>query len=176
MRWFWIDRFTEFVSGQRATAVKNISLAELHIDEYSPGHPTMPHSLIVEGLAQTGGLLVGEHNQFDERVVLAKLGRAVFHFPVSPGDQLVYRTEIEDIKVDGAFVKATATVDDRLQAEVGLQFAHLDERFPAEIFEPADFLAMLRLFRLYDVGVTPDGSPLTIPERLLRAESKEYAP
>ena len=58
MRWFWIDRFDEFVRGKHATAVKNVSLAEEHMHDHFPGAALMPNSLIVEGMAQTAGLLV----------------------------------------------------------------------------------------------------------------------
>ena len=71
MRWFWIDRFEEFVSGSHAVAVKSVSLSEDPVDEYSPGRPYFPASLIVEGLAQTGGLLIAQSSDFRSRVVLA---------------------------------------------------------------------------------------------------------
>ncbi len=98
MRWFWIDRYLEFESGRYAVAIKNVSLAEEHLHDHFPGAPMMPNSLIVEGIAQTGGLLVGEYNQFGKRVVLAKVSRAKFHFPAVPGDTLTYRTQIEEIQ------------------------------------------------------------------------------
>jgi len=78
MRWIWIDRFLTFESGKSARAVKNLSLAEDHFREHFPGYPIMPASLILEGLAQTGGILVGEANQFREKVVLAKVPFARF--------------------------------------------------------------------------------------------------
>ena len=59
MRWFWIDKFIEFESGRRAVAIKNVSYAEEQIPEYSFSLPMMPAALIIEGVAQTGGLLVG---------------------------------------------------------------------------------------------------------------------
>jgi len=59
MRWIWIDRFLTFESGKSARAVKNLSLAEDHFREHFPGYPVMPASLMLEGLAQTGGILVG---------------------------------------------------------------------------------------------------------------------
>ena len=171
MRWFWIDKFIEFESGRQAKAVKNVALAEDHIDDFQPGYPIMPVPLVVEGLAQTGGLLVGEVNEFRERVVLAKVSRAKFEFSPRPGDTLTYTATIDDIKDDGAFISGTSYVGDRLQAEVQLCFAHLDDRHGSqELFEPADFLRMLRVFRLFDVGKNPDGSPIAIPERLLEAE------
>lgn len=174
MRWFWIDRFLEFESTRRARSLKNVSSAEFHLDNYTPGMPTMPCSLMVEGLAQTGGLLVGEHNKFRERVVLAKVAKAKFHFPVRIGDQLIYETVIQNLQPDGAIVNCTAHVGDQLAAEVQLMFAHLDDRFPDEIFGKHDLLQMLRTFRLYDVAVDPEGNPLQIPEYLLQAEAEWF--
>jgi len=64
MRWIWIDKFLEFKSGEFARAVKNLTLAEEHLHDHFPGYPVMPASLIIEGLAQTGGILVGEARAF----------------------------------------------------------------------------------------------------------------
>jgi len=64
MRWFWIDRFEEFVRGKRAVAVRNIAASEEQLDGYNPGFPIMPHSLIIERMAQTAGLLIGEIDGF----------------------------------------------------------------------------------------------------------------
>ena len=75
MRWIWIDRFTEFVSGDRAVAVKNVSRAEDYLEQHLPGYPIMPPSLMIEGMAQTAGILVGEARQFTEKVILAKIRR-----------------------------------------------------------------------------------------------------
>ena len=73
MRWFWIDRFTEFQSGQTATAIKNVTLAEEHLHDHFPGFPVMPASLMLEGMAQTGGILLGEKHHFEHIVILAKV-------------------------------------------------------------------------------------------------------
>ena len=62
----------------------------------------MPASLIIEGMAQTAGLLIGEMDGFAQRVVLAKIGKAVFHRPAMPGDTLRYAATIADVKGDGA--------------------------------------------------------------------------
>ena len=111
MRWFWIDRFTEFEQRPaRPTAVKNVSLAEEHLHDHFPGAPLMPNSLIIEGLAQTGGLLVAEHGDFEERVVLAKVAKARFHFSGRAGRHAVYRVTIDDIHKDGAIVSGTSHV------------------------------------------------------------------
>jgi 3-hydroxyacyl-[acyl-carrier-protein] dehydratase len=176
MRWFWIDKFVEFESGRRAVAVKNVSYAEEQIPDYAFGFPVMPASLIIEGLAQTGGLLVGELSGFRDRVVLAKVGKAIFHDHVEAGDTLTYTAEIEDVRSGGSIVHATAHVGERLLVEADIVFAHLDDRFEGvELFDPAMFLGALRSYKLYDVGKKADGSPLEPPQHMLEAENAVYA-
>ncbi len=180
MRWFWIDRFEQFVRGQRAVAIKNVALSEEQLDMYSPGFPVMPASLVIEGMAQTAGLLIGEMSGFEHRVVLAKIGKAVFQFPAVPGDTLRYTATILDVKTDGAMASITSHVGERLQGEVEMMFAFLDDRFPpGPLFEPVDFVAMIRAFGMYDVGVTPDGQPLELPPFYAQAQrdaQQRYAP
>jgi 3-hydroxyacyl-[acyl-carrier-protein] dehydratase len=171
MRWFWIDRFTEFASGQRATAIKNVSLAEEHLHDHFPGAPLMPNSLVIEGLAQTGGLLVAEHSHFENRVVLAKVAKARFYFSAVPGDTLTYRAALDDIHKDGAIVSGTSHVGERLQAEAQIFFAHLNESTVGSksLFDPASLLAMLKLLGIFEVGRDAQGQPLEVPESLLLA-------
>ncbi len=161
MRWYWIDRFIEFESGLRAKAVKNVSLAEEHLHDHFPDYPVMPNSLVIEGVAQTGGLLICEHGRFEKKVVLAKVSKAVFHCEAVPGDTLIYTAVANDIREDGAMVTATSYLGDRLQAEMELFFAHLDEEFSGkDLFEPGDLMKMMRIFGAFDVGRSADGSPL----------------
>lgn len=169
MRWFWIDRFTYFRRRDRAEAIKNVSLAEDPVDEYMPGHPVFPSTLIIEGLAQTGGILVADVFDFRERVVLAKVGSAKFHQPARPGDTLEYSATIDDLQNDGAVISATSHCGGKLQAEVQMLFAFLDEeRFgTGQLFNPADLLIMLRLMRLWEVAVDEDGNPLPLSKNLL---------
>jgi 3-hydroxyacyl-[acyl-carrier-protein] dehydratase len=168
MRWFWIDRFTEFESGRTATAVKNVSLAEEHLHDHFPGAPLMPNSLVIEGLAQTGGLLVAEHGGFEERVVLAKVARATFQFSAVPGDTLTYRVAIDDIHKDGAIVSGTSHVGPRLHGEVQLFFAHLSEQTAGKsLFDPASLSAMVKLLGVYSVGRDQQGQPLAVPKALI---------
>jgi 3-hydroxyacyl-[acyl-carrier-protein] dehydratase len=171
MRWFWIDRFREFESGRYAVAIKNVSLAEEYLHDHFPGAPVMPNSLVIEGLAQTAGLLVAEHGGFAERVVLAKIAQARFHFPATPGDTLVYRVSIDDIHKDGAITSGTSHVGQRLQGEVQLFFAHLDEAAAGKwLFDPASLLAMLKLLGVFQVGRDAQGRPLEVPPALVEAE------
>jgi 3-hydroxyacyl-[acyl-carrier-protein] dehydratase len=173
MRWIWIDKFIEFESGQRARAIKNISLAEEHLHDHFPGFPVMPNSLIAEGLAQTGGLLVGEHNGFEKKVVLAKIPKAHFHFPAVPGDTLTYTATIEYIKDDGAMVSATSHLGDRLQAEMEIVFAHLPENEGAKsLFEPKNFVFTMKLLGVFDVGRSSDGTRLKPPPGFARMQGQ----
>ena len=167
MRWYWIDRFIEFESGQRAKSVKAVTLAEDHLHDHFPGFPVMPNSLVIEGIAQTGGLLVCEHNQFREKVVLAKISRARFYGAAVPGDTLTYTTIVDDIREDGAIVTATGHKGDQLYAEMELFFAHLNGDFKQKtLFEAGDLIRLMRVFRAYDVGHAADGGPLREPANL----------
>lgn len=140
MRWIWIDRFVDFQSGQSARAVKNLSLAEDHFGDHFPGYPVMPAALILEGLAQTGGILVGEANNFQEKVVLAKVPRAVFHREMLAGEQLVYEAEILNLREEGASVLGRVRVGDHVTAEAEIFFAHLDQSRSKQLFGDNNFV------------------------------------
>ncbi len=83
-------------SGRSATAVKTLSLSEDHLHDHFPGASLMPNTLVLEGMAQTAGLLVCEHGGFTKQVVLAKVSKAVFHVEAWPGDTLTYRAIVHD--------------------------------------------------------------------------------
>ena len=178
MRWMWLDRFVEFVRGQRAVAIKNVSMTEEPLSDYLPGFPVLPCSLIVEGLAWTGGILANEQRGFRERMVLAKVNRAVFHRPALPGDQLRYTAVLEAIEAEGAFIRGTSHVGDELQAEADLFLAHLPERYEGiegDLVDPAETLALMRTYGMYDVGRTPAGEPLDVAGKLLEGEHRAQA-
>ncbi len=172
MRWFWIDHFTEFVSGQRAAAVKCVSLTEEVVDEYAPGRTYLPAPLIIEGIAQTGGMLLGQLSDFKDRIVLAKVIKSTFLFEAYPGDTLIYRVEIKNRDDLGALVEATSEINGQPHGQIELMFAALqDDRFDqVELFEPAQFCRMLRMLHLFEVGVNPDGSPISVPPHMIEAE------
>jgi len=176
MRWYWIDRFIEFESGRRARAVKNVSFSEEHLHDHFPGYPAMPNSLIIEGMAQTAGLLLCEHTQFLEKIVLAKVPRARFYSVARPGDTLVYTATIEYVSGDGAMITGTSHRGDKLQAEMELVMAHLNNGFRGKTLFNADgYLRMLRTLRIFEVGRTKDGDPLQIPAGLRAAVEAEQA-
>src|SRR5256885_9854026 len=120
MRWIWIDRFLEFKPRESARAVKQLSLAEDVFAAHFPEYPVMPGSLILEGLAQTGGILVGEALDFREKVVLAKIPRAIFHREMLPGECLTYDVEVTNLRPEAASVAGTVTVagEKTVEAEI----------------------------------------------------------
>jgi 3-hydroxyacyl-[acyl-carrier-protein] dehydratase len=164
MRWFWIDRFTEFVSGSHAVAVKGVTLAEEHLHEHYIGYPLMPNTLVIEGVAQAGGLLVSEYYGFAELVVLAKLAKAKFFGRARPGCLLEYRVKIDWTRADSAQVSGTVYDGERVHGEVQLMYARMGEemaqRLGARMFRPRDLRHWLELVRVFDVGVKQDGTRL----------------
>ena len=140
MRWIWIDRFLEFQRGKSARAVKNLSLAEDYFADHYPGYPIMPGSLILEGLAQTGGILVGEANDFREKVVLAKIPSARFYREILAGEQLTYDVELLHLRPEGAAIQGRAKVGEELVAEAEVFFAHLDQSRSQQLFGDHNFV------------------------------------
>ncbi len=140
MRWIWLDRFLEFHSGKSARAVKNLSLAEDVFAEHFPGYPVMPGALLLEGLAQTGGILVGEANDFREKVVLAKVPAARFQREVLAGEQVVYEVELLHLRPEGAAVRGRVLAGGQLVAEAEIFFAHLDQNRSRQIFGDQNFV------------------------------------
>ena len=139
MRWIWIDRFLEFEPGHRAVSVKNVSLAEEHLHDHWAAYPIMPASLMIEGMAQTAGILVGQARNFEEKVILAKIAKAKFDDIVTPGDQLTYQTEIVSIAPEAAATEGTVLKNGQPIGEIDLMFSHIDQnisglKFPEENF------------------------------------------
>jgi len=164
MRWFWVDRYEEFLRGRRAVAIKNVSLAEEHLHDHFPGQPLMPNSLVVEGMAQTAGLLVADALRFARQVVLAKVSAAEFRFDAVPGDCLRFVAEVLELKPNGSLVRVVSTVGERRQGEAELFFAHLEpgEGVPL-LFEPGQLLRWLDQMRIYEIGRDESGKPLERP-------------
>ena len=167
MRWYWIDRYTEFVRGKRATAIKNVTLSEDHLHDHFRFHPIMPASLIVEGVAQTGGLLICEYHEFREKVVLAKLNKAVFYFDVRHGDTLTYKIEVDYFNEQGAQISATSHVNGKLHGEYQMMFAYVVGEFAKrEFYHLSDYRHLLWSFGTYEIGVDEEGRRIEEPEVL----------
>lgn len=152
MRWIWIDRIVELQPRQRLVAVKHISLAEDHIHDHfaeTPDRaslPIMPASLIVEGMAQTAGILVGHAEAFREKVVLAKVNRVELNREATPGDTLRYTAVIEQLGPQGASTKGTVELIEAWNntavviGHIDLMFSHLDQNISGLEFPEGNFV------------------------------------
>ena len=127
MRWIWIDAFVEFESGRRASAIKNITLAEEHLHDHFPGYPVMPACLLIEGMAQTAGILVGEVKGFKENVILAKIRKAEFDDYAVPGDQVRFDTVLETIDERAAATTGSVLKNGGPIGRVDLMFSHVNQ-------------------------------------------------
>jgi len=140
MRWIWIDKFVEFRSGQSAVAIKNVTLAEEHLHDHFPGFPVMPETLCIESMAQTAGILVGEAKNFQEKVILAKIKKAVFFDYVKPGDTIRLEAQIDSITPEAASTTGKITRSDKLIAEIDLMFSHIDQNLAGKKFPQENFV------------------------------------
>ena len=140
MRWIWIDKFIEFTPKTSATALKNCSLAEEHLHDLYPDFPIVPHSLIVEGMAQTAGILVGEARNFKEKVILAKVGKAIFHRLVRPGDTILFKASVDQLNEQGASISGRVESGSDLVAEIELMFSHIDQNISGIKFPEHNFV------------------------------------
>lgn len=171
MRWFWIDRFIEFVRETRARTIKNITFGEEPLDNYLQSCPHYPHSLMIEGMAQTGGLLVSEPEGFTRKTVLAKVSKATFHRVIVPGDCIELEAVVQAKHATGAVIDGKITCDGQTVAQMELWFAFLDESFGAEaLFPPEDLMRTLRILRLFDVAVDSHGNRIDPPKHMVEAE------
>ncbi|MDY7108194.1 MAG: beta-hydroxyacyl-ACP dehydratase [Planctomycetota bacterium] len=170
----WIDTIVEYEPGKRMVAVKNVSLAEEHLHDHFPAEggreaqPLMPASLMIEGMAQTAGILVGSINRFREKVILAKIAGAEFDADVAPGQTIRYEATLERIDEKGASTRGLVSRLDhrRPRADGGwepigridLMFSHVDRNvsgleFPEENFVFSDnFRTILRSAGLHDLA------------------------
>ena len=166
MRWIWIDAFVDFVSGKRASAVKNVTLAEDCLRDHFPGYPVFPPSLMIEGMAQTAGILVGEAHGFAENVILAKIRTVEFDDYAVPGDQLRYDAVLDSLDDRAAITSGTVYKNGKQIGRVDLIFSHVNKAdktldLPDHNFVFTEqFVSLLATFRgnIRDGGRKPDGS------------------
>jgi beta-hydroxyacyl-ACP dehydratase FabZ len=116
-----IDRILEFEPGKRVVGLKNVTINEPFFQGHFPGHPIMPGVLLLEAMAQTGGVLalksIPEEEVSKKVLYFMSIDKAKFRKPVTPGDQV--RFELTMIRERGAVksFKAVATVDGAVVAE-----------------------------------------------------------
>lgn len=117
-----IDRIVEFEPKQRIVALKNVTINEPFFQGHFPGYPIMPGVLIVEAMAQAGGILImRETPDRDQKlVVFTGIERAKFRRPVTPGDQLRIEIDVLSFRPRAGRIEGRATVDGKLACEATL--------------------------------------------------------
>ena len=122
-----VDRIVER-DDQRIVGIKNVTVNEPFFQGHFPGQPIMPGVLIVEAMAQTGGLLtMGQLDNPDQKIVLfLGIDKARFRRPVVPGDQLRMEVEIIQFRGTTCRMKGSATVDGERAAEAEMMATVID--------------------------------------------------
>ena len=123
-----IDRVIEYVPGKKAVALKNVTINEPQFQGHFPERPLMPGVLIVESMAQVGGIIVTQMPDLPKGLfVFAGINNVKFRRPVVPGDQLVITCELLSIKRQRfGKVKGEAHVDGKLVCSGELMFSLVD--------------------------------------------------
>ena len=123
-----VDRVVEYIPGKRAVALKNVTINEPQFQGHFPGRPLMPGVLIVEAMAQVGGLIVTQMPDLPKGLfVFAGIDGVRFRRPVVPGDQLLITCELLSLKRKRfGKVHAIATVDGERVCSGELMFSLVD--------------------------------------------------
>lgn len=127
-----VDRVTALTGGESIEAYKNISISDQVFQGHFPGHPIYPGVLIIEGMAQAGGVLafksVADESEFANKVVyFMSIDKAKFRNPVLPGDKLEYKLNVIKHKGNIWVLDGKAYVDDKLVAEAELKAMIVDK-------------------------------------------------
>ena len=122
-----VDRVESMEIGKDIVAYKNISISEPAFQGHFPGHPIYPGVMILEGMAQAGGILALKSAGFTQEEIEQKviyfmsIDNAKFRHPVKPGDKLEYRIEIIKLRKNLIVLDGKAFVDDKLVSEAELK-------------------------------------------------------
>lgn len=114
-----VDRVLEIEPGQRIVGLKNVSANEPFFAGHFPGRPVMPGVLIIEALAQCGGVLLmsGLESPEDKVIYFLSVDGVKFRRPVVPGDQLILELDLVQGRSRRGKLKGVARVDGRVAAE-----------------------------------------------------------
>ncbi len=123
-----VDKVIELIPGEKAIALKNVTINEPQFQGHFPGRPLMPGVLIVESMAQVGGIIVTQMPDLPKGLfVFAGINNVKFRKPVVPGDQLVITCELLSIKRQRfGKVKGEAHVEGKLVCSGELMFSLVD--------------------------------------------------
>ena len=117
-----IDRIVEFERTKRLVAIKNVTINEPFFQGHFPDYPIMPGVLVVEAMAQAGGIIMMYEleDRMSKLVVFTGIERAKFRRPVTPGDQIRIEVEVLSFRPRAGRILGRATVDGKLACEATL--------------------------------------------------------
>ncbi|HUE77468.1 MAG TPA: bifunctional UDP-3-O-[3-hydroxymyristoyl] N-acetylglucosamine deacetylase/3-hydroxyacyl-ACP dehydratase [Longimicrobiales bacterium] len=123
-----VDRIVDFEAGKRIVGIKNVTINEPFFQGHYPGHPVMPGVLIIEAMAQVGGLLMMDviENAEDKVVYFMTLDNVKWRRPVTPGDQIVFELEMVQFKRHTCRMKGIGYVDGKVVAEAEMMARIVD--------------------------------------------------
>jgi 3-hydroxyacyl-[acyl-carrier-protein] dehydratase len=117
-----LDRVVEFEPAKRLVAIKNVTINEPFFQGHFPGYPIMPGVLVVEAMAQAGGIIIMHElpDRTEKLVVFTGIERARFRRPVTPGDQLRIEVNVLSFRPRAGRIEGKAFVDGKLACEATL--------------------------------------------------------
>ncbi|MEW5807540.1 MAG: 3-hydroxyacyl-ACP dehydratase FabZ [Acidobacteriota bacterium] len=123
-----VDRIIELEENRRIVGIKNVTVNEPFFQGHFPGNPIMPGVLIIEAMAQTGGVLLLHSVQEREKklIYFMSINNAKFRKPVIPGDTLRLEVEVLNLRSWTCKLKAVAKVDESIVAEAEITSAMVD--------------------------------------------------
>lgn len=122
-----VDRVVEMDGDRRAVGIKNVTINEPFFEGHYPGTPIMPGVLLVEAMAQLGGLLMSRKLEHTGKIaVLLSLDKVKLRRPVTPGDQVVLEAEAVQVKARTGALKCRAFVGSKIAAEAQIRFMMVD--------------------------------------------------
>ena len=128
-----LDRVTDIVANETLVGFKNVTIGDNVFQGHFPGHPIYPGVMILEGMAQAGGILAFKSMDMTKEEAATKvvyfmsIDKAKFRAPVKPGDRLEYRISVMKQKGSIWMLKGEAYVDDKMVSEAELKAMIVDK-------------------------------------------------
>lgn len=151
MRWDLIEKFEVLRKGCYSRATKSFTGSEDFFSEHFPSRPLVPETLLIEMIAQTGGVLLGVGIRFEKEVILAKIREAKFPRQVRPPCQFLVEATIEEEREEGAWIAGTVKLDGQVVAEAKIlliTIEALDQGRKRQVVFNENFLKHYRILEI----------------------------